>query len=80
MRMRSLRLFLFLLLVVTIPVLLFGTGSSRADGRGNQDNGRGNQTKGEHQAAVRLLKIIPVPGRALGNNTAGGLYSLISAG
>jgi hypothetical protein len=71
--MRSPRLFLFLLLVVTIPVLLFGTGSSRADGRGNQDNGQGNQDKGEHQAAVRLLKIIPVPVR-VGNST-GGLFS-----
>ncbi len=38
MRMRSLRLFLFLLLVVTIPSLLFGNGSSRADDR--HDNGR----------------------------------------
>ena len=66
MRMRSLRLFLFLLLVVTIPSLLFGNGSSRADDRHDKD-------KGEHQGAVRLLKIIPVPVR-VGNGT-GGLFS-----
>jgi hypothetical protein len=70
MRMRSLRLFLFLLLVVTIPVLLFGTASSRADGRGDRDD----RDKGEHQGAVTLLKTIPVPVTAA-NNTAGGLYS-----
>ena len=67
MRMRSLRLLLFLLLVVTIPVLLFGTGSSRADDRNDGD-------KGGNQGAVRLLKTIPVPVTAA-NSTAGGLYS-----
>ncbi len=66
MRMRSLRLFLFLLFVVTMPSLLFGNGSSRADDRHDKD-------KGEHQGAVRLLKIIPVPVR-VGNST-GGLFS-----
>ena len=66
MRTRSLRLFLLLLLAVTIPSLLFGNGSSRADDRHDKD-------KGEHQAAVRLIKIIPVPVRA--GNTTGGLFS-----
>jgi hypothetical protein len=66
MRTHSLRLFLLPLLAVTIPSLLFGNGSSRADDRHDND-------RGENQAAVRLLKIIPVPVGV--GNTTGGLFS-----
>ncbi len=51
---------LSLLLVVVVPILLFGTGSGHAEG--------------EHQGAVTLVKIIPVPVTPA-NNTAGALYS-----
>ena len=62
--MRKCSLILLLLLVVTVPFLLLGTVSSRADDR---DDGR---VKGP----VQLLKTIPVPVSAA-NGTAGALYS-----
>jgi hypothetical protein len=61
-RTGSFRLFLLLLLAVTIPILLSGTGSGRAE----------DGDKGKNQAAVRLVKIIPVPVSGL-NTTAGAL-------
>ncbi|PYN41732.1 MAG: hypothetical protein DMD95_18655 [Candidatus Rokuibacteriota bacterium] len=60
--MRKCSLTLFLLLVVTVPFLLLGTGSGRAD-----ENGR-------RKGPVGLLKTIPIPG-TLANTTNGNLYS-----
>src|SRR5882672_12958706 len=65
--MRKRSSMLFSLLVVTIPFLLFGTGSSRAEERHDRHNGRVN-------GPVGLLKTIPVPVSAV-NGTAGALYS-----
>ena len=65
MRMRSLRLFLLLLL--TVPVLLFGTRSGRADD--SDDQGRGPINR-----PIRLLKTVPIPGTNA-NATNGKLYS-----
>src|SRR5437879_6990271 len=65
--MRKSSLTLFLLLLVSVPFLLLGTGSGRADDRQDRDNGR---VKGP----VKLLKTIPVPVSAV-NGTAGALYS-----
>ena len=65
--MRKNWLTLRLLLVVVVPILLLGTGSGRADERGERD-------KGENRGAVRLLKTIPIPG-TLANLTNGKLYS-----
>src|SRR3989454_2326276 len=61
---RKCSLTLFLLLLVSVPFLLLGTGSGRADDR---DHGR---VKGP----VKLLKTIPVPVSSA-NSTAGALYS-----
>ena len=64
MRMRSHRLFLLLLLVVTIPALLFGTGSSRADdkeGKGDNENEGQNQREGKNDRAVRLFRTVAIP-------------------
>jgi hypothetical protein len=65
--MRKRSSMLFLLLVATIPFLLLGTGSGRADERHDRHNGRVN-------GPVGLLKTIPVPVSAV-NGTAGALYS-----
>ena len=65
--MRKSSLTLFLLLLVSVPFLLLGTGSGRADDRQDRDNGR---VKGP----VKLLKTIQVPVSAV-NGTAGALYS-----
>jgi hypothetical protein len=65
--MRKCSLTLFLLLLVSVPFLLLGTGSGRADDRQDRDHGR---VKGP----VKLLKTIPVPVSA-SNGTAGALYS-----
>ena len=65
--MRKSSLALFLLLLVSVPFLLLGTGSGRADDRQDRDNGR---VKGP----VKLLKTIQVPVSAV-NGTAGALYS-----
>ena len=65
--MRKRSSMLFSLLVVTIPFLLLGTGSIRADDRHDRDDGR---VKGP----VQLLKTIRVPVSAA-NSTAGALYS-----
>jgi len=63
MRTHSLRLLLLLLLAVTIPILLFGTGSSGADER-----------EGKNDRAVRLFRTVAIP-PTQDNTTAGGLYS-----
>src|SRR2546422_4157448 len=63
MRRKS-SLTLSLLLVVVVPILLFVTGSGRADD---------GKDKGKNPEAVRLLKIIPVPVRV--DNSTGGLFS-----
>src|SRR2546427_8595908 len=64
---RKCSLTLFLLLLVSVPFLLLGTGSGRADDRHDRDNGR---VKGP----VKLLKTVPIPGTAA-NTTNGKLYS-----
>src|SRR4029453_13561980 len=63
MRTHSLRLLLLLLLAVTIPILLFGTGPSGADER-----------EGKNDRAVRLFRTVAIP-PTQDNTTAGGLYS-----
>jgi hypothetical protein len=63
MRTHSLRLLLLLLLAVTIPILLFGTGSSGADER-----------EGKNDRAVRLFRTVAIT-PTQDNTTAGGLYS-----
>jgi hypothetical protein len=63
MRTHSLRLLLLLLLAVTIPILLFGTGSSGADER-----------EGKSDRAVRLFRTVAIS-PTKDNTTAGGLYS-----
>src|SRR2546425_1090846 len=64
---RKCSLTLFLLLLVSVPFLLLGTGSGRADDRHDRDNGR---VKGP----VKLLKTVPIPGTAA-NTTNGKMYS-----
>src|SRR5437899_2018682 len=61
---------LFLLVLVSVPFLLMGTGSGRAEDR--QD--RQDRDNGRVKGAVKLLKTIPVPVSAA-NGTAGALYS-----
>src|SRR5215468_3707168 len=77
MRTHSLRLFLLLLLAVTVPILLFGTGSGRADdkeGKGDRENEGQNQREGNNDRAVRLFRTIAISPGDL-NTTAGALYS-----
>jgi len=77
MRTHSLRLFLLLLLAITIPILLFGTGSGRADdreGKGDRENEGQNQREGNNDRAVRLFRTVAIPPTEA-NTTAGGLYS-----
>src|SRR2546426_11365560 len=64
---RKCSLTLFLLLLVSVPFLLLGTGPGRADDGHDRDNGR---VKGP----VKLLKTVPIPGTAA-NTTNGKLYS-----
>ena len=66
--MRKSSLTLFLLLLVSVPFLLLGTGSGRAEDR--QD--RQDRDNGRVKGAVKLLKTIPVPVSAV-NGTAGAL-------
>src|SRR3989442_123687 len=68
--MRKSSLTLFLLLLVSVPFLLLGTGSGRAEDR--QD--RQDRDNGRVKGPVKLLKTIPVPVSAV-NGTAGALYS-----
>ena len=78
MRTHSLRLFLLLLLAVTIPILLFGTGSGRADdreGKGDRENEGKNQREGQNDRAVRLFRTVAIPPNFDLNTTANGLYS-----
>src|SRR5262245_20957136 len=77
MRTHSLRLFLLLLLAITIPILLFGTGSGRADdreGKGDRENEGQNQREGNNDRAVRLFRTVAIPPTEA-NTTAGALYS-----
>jgi hypothetical protein len=77
MRTHSLRLFLVLLLAVTIPILLFGTGSARAGDReekGDSEKGGKNEREGQNDRAVRLFRTVAIPPGNL-NTTAGGIYS-----
>jgi len=88
MRTHSLRLFLLLLLAVTIPILLFSTGSGRADdregkgdrraddreGKGDSENEGKNQREGQNDRAVRLFGTVAIRPTAA-NTTADGLYS-----
>ena len=68
---------LSLLLAVVVPILLFGTGSGRAE-QGDNDQGnndQGNSDKeGKNDRAVRLFRTVHIPPTAA-NTTAGALYS-----
>jgi hypothetical protein len=68
--MRKSLLTLFLLLLVSVPFLLLGTGSGRADDRHDRDDRDNGRVKGP----VKLLKTIPVRVSDV-NSTAGAMYS-----
>ena len=70
---RKSSLTLFLLLLVSVPFLLLGTGSGRAEDRQDRQD-RQDRDNGRVKGPVKLLKTIPVPVSAV-NGTAGALYS-----
>ncbi|SRR6266478_100087 len=64
---------LSLLLAVVVPILLFGTGSGRAE-QENDDREGNNAREGKNDRAVRLFRTVAVPATPA-NTTAGALYS-----
>lgn len=68
----------FLLLLV-VPILLFGTGSGRAwerenEGEGNHEGEENSAREGKNDRAVRLLATVAIT-PTTANTTAGALYS-----
>jgi len=59
--------------VVVVPILLFGTGSGRAEPE-NNDRERKSDGEGKNDRAVRLLRTVAIPPTA-DNTTAHALYS-----
>jgi hypothetical protein len=69
---------LSLLLAVVVPILLFGTGSGRAEQgdneQGDNDSQGGSAREGKNDRAVRLLQTVAITPTAA-NTTANALYS-----